>query len=193
MLAHLSSLPPDRPVDAVVAFGLDNFNQEEGERLTGASAPTRYATIGRAQELLRLSGTRVAQLRNRDPRFPTPAVEIHEQRLVRAGWREADVTAYKRGKEPAPAGEPEQYVGYSVIGELLGVTAERVRQLERKDPRFPPVAVELVGASTRRSSRQVIHKGWRREDVDVYVAARSSKQSAGDEEPSGSVASGRVP
>jgi hypothetical protein len=120
-------------------------------------------------------------------------VEIHEQRLVRAGWREADITAYKRGKEPDPAGEPEQYVGYSVIGELLGVTAERARQLERLDPRFPPVAVELVGASTRRTSRQVIHKGWRREDIGAYVAARSSRQAASRDEPSGSAASGRVP
>jgi hypothetical protein len=153
----------------------------------------RYATIGRVQELLRLSGTRVAQLRNRDPRFPIPAVEIHEQRLVRAGWREADITAYKRGKEPAQAGEPERYVGYSVIGELLGVTAERIRQLERQDPSFPAVAVELIGASTRRTSRQVIHKGWRREDIDAYVAARSSKHPTSDQEPSGPAASGRVP
>jgi hypothetical protein len=143
--------------------------------LPGAPAPTRYATIGRVQELLRLSGTRVVQLRNNDPRFPAPAVEIHEQRLVRAGWREADITAYKRGKELVSGGEPEQYIGYGAIGELLGVTAERVRQLERKDPRFPPVAVELVGASTRRTSRQVIHKGWRRDEIDAYVSARSSR------------------
>jgi hypothetical protein len=173
---HLHRSPPSSECrsDGVVVFGLDNINRK-GERLPGAPAPKRYATIGRVQELLRLSGTRVVQLRNNDPRFPAPAVEIYEQRLVRAAWREADITAYKRGKESASAGDPEQYIGYSAIGELLGVTAERVRQLERKDPRFPPVAVELVGASTRRTSRQVIHKGWRRDEIDAYVSARSSR------------------
>ncbi len=179
---------PAGPPDAVLAFELDNTNQGEGEGLTAA----RYVTIGRVQELLKRSGTRVVQLRKQDPRFPVPAVEIREQRLVRAGWREADVTAYRRGKDPAAASEPRQYVGYSLIGERLGVTAERVRQLERKDPRFPAVAVELVGA--RRSSRLVIHKGWRPEDVDAYVATRSSRQSASDQgQPVGSESSGRVP
>ena len=138
-----------------------------------ADAAERYATIGRVEELLRLSDTRVAQLRNRDPRFPPHAVEIVEQRLVRRGWREEAVTAYRRGKDHEDPETPRQYLGYSVIAERLGVTAARVHQLEDADPRFPAPAVELVGA--RRPRRpQVIHKGWRTEDVDAYVTARKA-------------------
>lgn len=138
-----------------------------------ADAPERYATIGRVEELLRLSDTRVAQLRNRDPRFPPHAVEILEQRLVRRGWREEAVTAYRRGKGHEGEGAPRQYLGHSLIAERLGVTAARVHQLADSDPRFPAAAVELVGP--RRPHRhQVIHKGWRIEDVDTYVAARNA-------------------
>ena len=179
-----------RAAEGVLVFELDNTKHGEEGRAT--AAPTRYATIGRFQEMLKLSGTRIVQLHKHDPRFPVPAVEIVEQRLVRLGWREAEITAYKRGKDPVPAGDPEQYLGYSVIAKQLGVTAERIRQLERKDPNFPLAAVELVGS--HRASRQIIHKGWRREDVDAYVAARSAKLSARDQEqPFGPATSGRVP
>jgi hypothetical protein len=138
-----------------------------------ADSPERYATIGRVEELLRLSDTRVAQLRNRDPRFPPHAVEILEQRLVRRGWREEAIAAYRRGKDHEGMEAPRQFLGYSLISERLGVTSERVRQLEESDPRFPVAAVELAG-SRRPRRRQVIHKGWRPEDVDAYVATRKA-------------------
>ncbi len=138
-----------------------------------AAAAERYVTIGMAEELLRLSDTRVAQLRNQDPRFPPHAVEIHEQRLIRRGWREEAITAYRRGREHDGAEPPQRYLGYSLISERLGVTAERVRQLEDTDPRFPAAAVELVGPRRARR-RQTIHRGWRSEDIDAYVTARKT-------------------
>ncbi len=130
-----------------------------------------YVTIGMAEELLRLSDTRVAQLRNEDPRFPPHAVEIHERRLVRRGWREEAIVAYRRGRQPDDAEPPRQFLGYSLISDQLGVTVERVRQLEASDPRFPPAAVELIGPKRARR-RQTVHKGWRPEDIDSYVIAR---------------------
>lgn len=136
-----------------------------------AAEPERYVTIGTAEELLRLSDTRVAQLRNEDPRFPPHAVEIHEQRLVRRGWREEDIVAYRRGKDPSLGEPPRRYLGYSLISDRLGVTAERVRQLEASDHRFPAAAVEVVGPKRARR-HQTVHKGWRSEDVDAYVTAR---------------------
>jgi hypothetical protein len=139
-----------------------------------AEAAERYATIGKVEELLRLSDTRVAQLRNRDPRFPPHAVEVLEQRLVRRGWHEEAITAYRRGKDhESPEPPQQQYLGYSLIAERLGVTHVRIRQLEESDPQFPAAAVELVGP--RRPRRhQIVHKGWRPEDVDAYVAARKA-------------------
>lgn len=138
-----------------------------------AEAAERYATIGQVEELLRLSDTRVAQLRNRDPRFPPHAVEILEQRLVRRGWREEAITAYRHGRNHESAEPPQQYLGYSLIAERLGVTHVRVRQLEEGDPRFPAAAVELVGPR-RPHRRQTVHKGWRPEDIDAYVSARKA-------------------
>jgi hypothetical protein len=137
-----------------------------------AAAAERYVTIGMAEELLRLSDTRVAQLRNQDPRFPPHAVEIHEQRLIRRGWREEAITAYRRGKEHDGAEPPQRYLGYSLISEHLGVTAERVRQLEASDPRFPAVAVELVGPRRARR-RQTIHRaGVRRTSTPTSPPGR---------------------
>ena len=136
-----------------------------------AAKADRYVTIGMAEELLRLSDTRVAQLRNEDPRFPPHAVEIHERRLVRRGWREDAITAYRRGKQPDDAEPPRRFLGYSLISDRLGVTVERVRQLEASDPRFPQAAVELVGPKRARR-HQTVHKGWWPEDIDTYVTAR---------------------
>jgi hypothetical protein len=148
-------------------------NYKVGKGMAVAEAAERYATIGKVEELLRLSDTRVAQLRNRDPRFPPPEVEIVEQHLVRRGWREDAITAYRRGKSHEGSEAPQQYLGYSLIAERLGVTHVRVRQLEESDPRFPAAAVELVGPRRPRR-RQTIHKGWRREDVDAYITARNA-------------------
>jgi predicted DNA-binding transcriptional regulator AlpA len=55
----------------------------------------RYLGTSRVAEVLGLTATRVYQLRQSDPDFPPPAIELEEvRRGARQGWSEEDIRAY---------------------------------------------------------------------------------------------------
>ena len=73
-----------------------------GDARSPRPSPSAFIGVNRLAELLHVTRSRVLQLRDSDPRFPSPAVKLLERTRVREGYHERSARDYASQRTPRP-------------------------------------------------------------------------------------------